>query len=122
MFSAATHRRRLIVVAAVIGACFALTTANAAAEEDWRGKALALNDVTGDGPMTGEIQSWTAKPDSAKQLVATAVTIAKEKDQPFNYNAAYILASVSLNLKDYKWGQTFFQIFSTSSSKMPWSV
>jgi tetratricopeptide (TPR) repeat protein len=110
MFSAAAHPRRLIVVAAVVGACFALTTANAAEEEDWRGKALALNDVTGDGPMTGEIKSWTAKPDSAKQLVATAVTVAKEKDQPFNYNAAYILASVSLNLKDYKSSQTFFQI------------
>jgi tetratricopeptide (TPR) repeat protein len=110
MFSAATHRRRLIVVAAVVGACFAVTTANAAHDEDWRSKALALNDVTGDGPMKGEIQSWTAKPDSAKQLVATAVTVAKEKDQPFNYNAAYILASVSLELKDYKSSQTFFQI------------
>jgi tetratricopeptide (TPR) repeat protein len=110
MFSAGAHPRRLIIVAAVVGACFALTAANAATEEDWRTKALALNDVTGDGPMTGEIQSWTAKPDSAKQLVATAVTIAKEKDQPLNYNAAYILASVSLNLKDYKSSQTFFQI------------
>src|SRR5947209_20423301 len=99
MFSAATHRRRLIVVAAVVGVCLALTTAHAAQGEDWRTKALALNDVTGDGPMTGEIQSWTAKPESAKQLLATAVTIAKEKDQPLNYNAAYILAKVSLNLK-----------------------
>jgi tetratricopeptide (TPR) repeat protein len=110
MFSAATHPRRLIVVAAVVGACFALTTASGAEDEDWRGKALALNDVTGDGPMTGEIQSWTAKPEAAKQLLATAVTIAKEKDQPLNYNAAYILASVSLNLKDYKSSQTFFEV------------
>jgi tetratricopeptide (TPR) repeat protein len=110
MSRAATHRRRLIVVAAVLGACFASTSATAAQETDWRSKALALNDVTGDGPMTGEIKAWTEKPDQAKQLVATAVTVAKEKDQPFNYNAAYILANVSLNLKDYKSSQTFFEV------------
>ena len=87
-----------------------IASANDDQGDDWRDKALALNDVTGDDPIKGEIQNWTKKPGKAKQLLSTATSIAKEKNQPLNYNAAYILASVALNLKDYHSGQTFFQL------------
>src|SRR5580658_7034769 len=65
-----------------------------------REKALALNDVTGDETIKGEIKALVDAPEAAKKLLAVAVPMAKEKDQPFNYNGAFILANAALVLKD----------------------
>ncbi len=109
MSRAAGLLQKLFITVVVFGVYPGIASANEE-QGDWRDKALALNDVTGEGPITGEIQTWTKKPKEAKQLLSTAAAIAKEKNQPFNYNAAYVLANVALNLKDYKAGQTFFQL------------
>src|SRR6266403_1499451 len=63
-------------------------------DEAQRRRALALNDVTGDDPIEGTIKSLAADPDGSRKLVAAALAMTKEKgkEQPFNYNAAYILA------------------------------
>jgi pentatricopeptide repeat protein len=110
MSSTAGLLQKLFITVVVLGASSGSASANDDQGDDWRDKALALNDVTGDDPIKGEIQNWTKKPSEAKQLLSTATSIAKEKNQPLNYNAAYILAKLALNLKDYKSGQTFFQL------------
>src|SRR5262249_47951170 len=80
--------------------------------------ALALNDVTGDEPMLGQILTLLDQPAEAKKLLATAVAMAKEKNQPFNYNAAYILAKTADMLKDYKAGEVFYRIGIEDANKL----
>jgi len=75
-----------------------------------RDKALALNDVTGEEPIRGEIKALVDDPQAAKKLLAVAVPMAKEKDQPFNYNGAFILANTALRLKDLEASRTFFWV------------
>jgi tetratricopeptide (TPR) repeat protein len=79
-------------------------------EPDWRAKALALNNVTGNTPIKAEIDAIVAKPEDAKKLLAAAKTLAAEKDQPLNYNAAYILGTAALKLKDAVAAKTFYLI------------
>src|SRR5262249_14870461 len=45
-----------------------------------------------------------------KQLLKTATAMAKEKEQPFNYNAAFILARVSLGLRDPEASAVFHRL------------
>src|SRR5215468_2852773 len=61
-------------------------------EDVLRKKALALNDITGDDPMKGQVKEFVDDAAGSKKLLAVAAKMAKEKPQPFNYNAAYILA------------------------------
>src|SRR5438094_981855 len=67
-----------------------------AADDDakLREQALALNEVTGNDPIRGKIKELVGNTAGAKKLLAAAVGMTKGKDQPFNFNAAYILASV----------------------------
>jgi tetratricopeptide (TPR) repeat protein len=90
----------------------------AADEPDWRSRALALNDVTGDLAIAGEIRDLSADPAKAKKLLSVAMPLAKEKNQPFNYNAAYILASTALQVKDPKASQVFYQICAEQAAKL----
>lgn len=76
---------------------------------DFKQKVLALNDVTGDDSIKGEIKALMDDP-NAKKLLAVASTMAKEKDQPFQYPAAFILANAAYGLKDLEASQTFFWI------------
>jgi predicted Zn-dependent protease len=75
-----------------------------------RERALALNNLTGGTSIKAEIKALTTKPDEGKQILAAAVELAKEKEQPFNYNAALVLGTTSSQLKDAAAAQTFFLI------------
>ncbi|HEV3235383.1 MAG TPA: tetratricopeptide repeat protein [Gemmataceae bacterium] len=75
-----------------------------------RERALALNNVTGNDALLGEIVALAKEPQSAKKLIKVAVKMAKEEQQPFNYNASLILAEVARELKDVDTGKTFFRI------------
>src|SRR5947209_11901072 len=72
----------------------------AAKDEELRKRVTALNDVTGDDAIRGEITALAGKKDEAKKLVAIGTQMAKDKDEPLNYNAAFILAGVALRLED----------------------
>jgi Flp pilus assembly protein TadD len=61
-------------------------------------KALALNDVTGDDPILGEIKALVDDATGTRKLLPVAVRMAKQKDQPFSYNGAYILGAAALQL------------------------
>jgi tetratricopeptide (TPR) repeat protein len=97
MISTRTGLRLGLVVAAL-----ALLTGLARAADDkaLRERLLALNQVTGDDPMAGAILTLIEDKAGTPKLLALAVKMAKEKDPPFNYNAAYILARSAEQLKD----------------------
>ncbi len=78
-------------------------------DKDLKEKALALNDVTGDDAIKTEIGNLLKKPDDTKKLLSAALGMAKEKDQPFNYNALYILGRTAHLLKEYDQAVTFYK-------------
>jgi tetratricopeptide (TPR) repeat protein len=86
------------------------TETNADADKDLRKRALELNNITGTGPVQGEIVTLVKDEKKTKLLLATAVRMAKEKDQPFNVNATYILAATAHLLKDVDTAKTFYRI------------
>src|SRR5262249_37738543 len=61
-------------------------------EAGLRKQALALNDLTGAGPMEGRLKELTADAAGTKRLIAVALKMAKEKPQPLNRNATLVLA------------------------------
>src|SRR6266478_2368225 len=73
--------------------------AKADEKDDLRQKALALNDVTGDDTIKAEVKALVEKPAETKKLLATASAMSKEKEQPFNFTAAFILAQAAEELK-----------------------
>jgi tetratricopeptide (TPR) repeat protein len=108
-------------VAALIAALIVGTTFPAAlrAEDvDWRARALALNDITGDEPMRGQILILLDDRPGTKKLLQAAVAATKEKSQPFSYNAASILARTALALQDYDASQTFYRICGEQAAQL----
>lgn len=111
-----TERGWVVLAALVVLA--GLTAARAEEPVDWRSRALALNDITGDNPIQGEIKTLVSDPAQAKKLLAAALPLAKEKNQPFNYNAAFILARTALQLKDYEASLPFLRVCATEATRL----
>src|SRR5438128_5489694 len=103
-----------LIITALLGLCVQ------AADEDvgLRRKALALNDVTGDNPILGEVKTLVKDPPGTRKLLREAVSMAKQKEQPFNYNGAYILARTALALRELNASKVFFQICAEQASKL----
>jgi tetratricopeptide (TPR) repeat protein len=87
-------------------------------DAELRKKALALNDVTGDDPIKGEIKALLGDPPAARKLIGVAAKMAKEKEQPFTYNGAYILAQTALQLRDLESSKILFRVCSEQASKL----
>jgi tetratricopeptide (TPR) repeat protein len=82
-------------------------------DAELRKQALALNDVTGDQPIRGKVLALVEDAANTKKLLAAATKIAKEakeKDQPFNFNGAFILARAARALKDVDDSERFYRI------------
>src|SRR5260370_4032618 len=103
-----------LIIAAVLGLCVQ------AADEDagLRRKALALNEVTGDNPILGEIKTLVKDPAGTRKLLREAVSMAKQKEQPFTYNGAYILARTALFLDELDASKVFFRICAEQAGKL----
>src|SRR5262249_39786246 len=91
-----------------------------AAEDDaaLRKRALALNDVTGNDAIKGEIKSLLSDPAGTKKLLAVAHTMAKEKNPPFNFNAAYILGGAASGLNNLESGELFYRLCAAQAAKL----
>jgi len=85
---------------------------SAAADDTLRQKALQLNDITGKDAINGKILELLNDKAGLKKLVAEAGTMVKEKEKepPFNYNGAYILAKAADVTKDYDNSLLFYKI------------
>jgi len=100
------------VVALALMLALGLAPQARTAEDDakLREQALALNDITGNDPIKGKIKEFIGNAAASKKLLAVAARMSKEKDQPFNFNAAQILATVSYAQKDYDTSERFYKI------------
>jgi tetratricopeptide (TPR) repeat protein len=106
--------------AVLVGTGLAAPVRAADSDEALRRRALALNDVTGNLPIEGQIIALTKDKDAeqTKKLLAVAVKMANEKNQPFQYNAAYILARAALDLKELETSRVFFRICAEQAAKL----
>jgi tetratricopeptide (TPR) repeat protein len=91
-----------------------------AAEDDeaLRKRALALNSITGTDPMEGHIKALLKDKEKTKQLLVVAERMARGKDQPFNYNAAFVLARAAHELKDLETANVLYRICLTDATKL----
>lgn len=87
-------------------------------DETLRERALKLNDLTGDDPILGQIVTLIEDKDNSKKLLAVALKMAKEKEQPFNVNATYILARVAQRLKEVDAAEHFYKLNTEQSLKL----
>src|SRR5260370_16313651 len=87
-------------------------------QSELRQKALSLNDITGDDPIEGQVKDLVADPAGTKKLLAVAVKMAKEKEQPFNFNGAYILAKAARQLKDLESGEALYRVCAKEALKL----
>ncbi len=83
-----------------------------AAEKALRKEAVRLNEITGDAAIDSRIKELKDKPEHAKKLIAAAAALLKEKEKepPFNFNAAFILGAAARQLKDVEKGRAFFRL------------
>ncbi|HEX5271103.1 MAG TPA: tetratricopeptide repeat protein [Gemmataceae bacterium] len=115
MLSRTTGLRLALTVAAL-----ALAGLTRAADDDkaLRQQVLALNQITGDAPMRGEILTLVEDKANTPKLLALAVKMAGEKDQPLNFNAAYVLARTSQLLKDSDAARTMYRVCIDQAKKV----
>jgi tetratricopeptide (TPR) repeat protein len=87
-------------------------------QSELRQKALSLNDITGDDPIEAQVKELVADPAGTKKLLAVAVKMAKEKEQPFNFTGAFILASAARQLKDLQAGEVLYRVCASEALKL----
>lgn len=74
-----------------------------------RDKILELNKITGNNAMEGRLRELARDADGTKKLLAAAAKIIKEKDQPLNYNALFILARAAHILKQNEQAEALYK-------------
>jgi len=118
MHSAGWRRPHLAAVAVLVALACPIWAAPAPEDDSLKKQALALNDVTGEDAIKGQVKSLLKDAAGTKKMLAVAVTMSKEKDQPFSYNALYILARTAHDLKDYPAAETFYRLGSQQAMKL----
>jgi len=100
---------RLTAVAVLL---LAGATAGRSADDTLRQQALQLNNITGEDAIRAKILELIKDKSALKKLLdeAAAMVKEKEKDQPFSYNGAYILAKSAAVTKEYDNSQLFYKI------------
>jgi pentatricopeptide repeat protein len=103
-------RRSRFLVAGLLATVACLGVARAEDDGKLRDQALELNNVTGDDPIRGKVRDLVKDADASKKLLAVAVKMTKEKEQPFNYNAALILAEAARQLHDQESSKILYRV------------
>ena len=108
------------VGAAVAALALLAATAPAAPApaETARGKVLALNQVTGEDAELGKIFELIEDAGHTKPLLAEAVKVAREKDQPLNVNATLILARTAQLLRQTDDSVVFYRLYIDQAEKL----
>ncbi|MFO0926320.1 MAG: tetratricopeptide repeat protein [Gemmataceae bacterium] len=88
------------------------------ADTGLRQRALDLNDLTGSDPMRGRLKELVDDPAATRKLLAVAADMAKEKPQPLNRNATYLLALAAENLKDVDASAAFYRLNALQSLRL----
>jgi tetratricopeptide (TPR) repeat protein len=114
-------RRALAALAVVISLALAAPCVAGpapAVDDDTRQRVLHLNEITGEGPLKGQVLALLEKPAEAKKLLAAGVRMAKEKPQPLRPNAALALATIATQLKDYESAEAFYRVYADHSLQL----
>jgi tetratricopeptide (TPR) repeat protein len=99
-------------------ALLVVAAARGPADDSVRQKALQLNDITGKTAITGKILELVKDKSEAKKLISEAAKMAKDKDQPFNYNGAFILAKAAFAARDFDNSLAFYNICADQAVKL----
>jgi len=99
-------------------ALLVVAAARGPADDSVRQKALQLNDITGKTAITGKILELVKDKSEAKRLISEAAKMAKDKDQPFNYNGAFILAKAAFAARDFDNSLAFYNICADQAVKL----
>lgn len=83
-----------------------------------REKLLGLNNLTGTEPMQGQLKALLADAEGTKKLLPLATQMAKEKEQPFNYNAAFVLARAAQELKEADACEVLYKVCTEEATKL----
>jgi tetratricopeptide (TPR) repeat protein len=89
-----------------------------AEDEEVRKKVLALNALTGADPMRGALKGLLDDSEGTKKLLAVASKMAKDKPQPFNRNATFLLALAAENVKDVDASAQFYRLNAKQSLQL----
>jgi tetratricopeptide (TPR) repeat protein len=84
-------------------------------------KALALNSLTNPEAMQEKLTEFLKNKDEAKKLVKVAAKLQKDaadKDKPFKFNAALILAKLAHNVKDFDSAEAFYEFCGEYAGKL----
>ncbi|MBY0522940.1 MAG: tetratricopeptide repeat protein [Gemmataceae bacterium] len=116
----ATARFPAVQGLAIALALTSLIGSVSAADDDaaLREKVLGLNNLTGNDPVEAQLKLLLADQPGTKKLLGVAVKVAKEKDQPLNYNAAYILARAAQEVKDIDSCEVLYRICADQATKL----
>jgi pentatricopeptide repeat protein len=119
---------RPLTALVVLVACLAGTgrAAPPAKDQDQplRDRALQLNEITGQGPMIGQLVALLDDKEGTKKLLKVAHKMAQDgdkekgKDPVFNINAAFILARAAQAFKEAEIGEYFYRQYSKQALKL----
>ena len=109
-----------LAVPAVLAAGLAIGGARAAdqAEQSLRSEALALNNLTGTDVIDAKLRLLVGDEERTKKLLKVAEEMARDKEQPFNFNAAIILAKAAQVLKDTDASKFFYKLCAQEALKL----
>ncbi len=110
--------RRSVAALAVMTAVAWLGQARAADDATLRQKILRLNDITGDEGTRAAILALFNAKDEGKKIVAAAVPLLKEKDQPLKINALSILARAAQGLNNNDAAEAFYRAYIEAAEKL----
>jgi tetratricopeptide (TPR) repeat protein len=105
------------VLTGVLLVCLAVAAA-AADDDALRKRALELNYVTGSDAIEGQVATLVQDAAGTRKLLAAAQAMIKEKDQPLNVNALYILGRAAQLLKEYEAGRAFYRAYADQALKL----
>src|SRR5206468_6852730 len=77
--------------------------------------------ITDAKAMQAKLNDLLKEKEAAKKLVKTAVKMQKdagEKESPFKFNAALVLAKVAHNVKDYDDAEVFYEFCADNATKL----
>ncbi len=86
--------------------------------ESLRHQALALNEITGEDAELGKIFELLEDAQHTKPLLEEAAKMAKEKEQPFNVNAALVLARTAQLLRQTDESVVFYKLYIDQASQL----
>jgi len=108
-------RTKLAVI--VVSALLGFAAVGRADQAGPQKELQTLNAVTGVEPMQGALKVLLEDHKRAKEIIAGALPAAK-KEKALSYNAAFLLALASADLKDYKTSETFFRVCMDQAAKL----